>query len=29
MFEAPQRVADLIVSFVDRYATPPPNQAFG
>ena len=27
MFEAPQRVADLIVSFVDRYATPPPHQA--
>jgi len=23
MFEAPQRVADLIVEFVDRYATPP------
>lgn len=29
MFEAPQRVADLIVNFVDRYATPPPHQAFG
>jgi hypothetical protein len=27
MFEAPQRVADLIVSFVDRYATPPPHKA--
>jgi len=29
MFEAPQRVADLIVSFVDRYATPPPHKAIG
>jgi pimeloyl-ACP methyl ester carboxylesterase len=27
MFEAPQRVADLILSFVDRYATPPPHKA--
>ena len=25
MFEAPRRVADLIVEFVDRYATPPPK----
>ena len=29
MFEAPQRVADLIVSFVDRYAPPPPHKATG
>ena len=29
MFEAPRRVADLIVGFVDRYATPPPNKATG
>jgi pimeloyl-ACP methyl ester carboxylesterase len=29
MFEAPQRVADLVVSFVDRYATPPPHKAIG
>jgi pimeloyl-ACP methyl ester carboxylesterase len=29
MFEAPNRVADLIVGFVDRYATPPPHQAIG
>jgi pimeloyl-ACP methyl ester carboxylesterase len=29
MFEAPQRVADLIVGFVDRYATPPPHKAIG
>ena len=29
MFEAPQRVADLIVGFVDRYATPPPRKAIG
>jgi pimeloyl-ACP methyl ester carboxylesterase len=29
MFEAPQRVADLIVGFVDRYATPPPKKAIG
>jgi hypothetical protein len=28
MFEAPRRVADLIVGFVDRYATPP-HQAIG
>jgi pimeloyl-ACP methyl ester carboxylesterase len=27
MFEAPQQVADLILSFVDRYATPPPHKA--
>jgi pimeloyl-ACP methyl ester carboxylesterase len=27
MFEAPRRVADLIVGFVDRYATPPPHKA--
>jgi pimeloyl-ACP methyl ester carboxylesterase len=27
MFEAPQRVADLIVGFVDRYASPPPRKA--
>jgi pimeloyl-ACP methyl ester carboxylesterase len=29
MFEAPRRVADLIVGFVDRYATPPPRKAIG
>jgi pimeloyl-ACP methyl ester carboxylesterase len=29
MFEAPHRVADLIVGFVDRYATPPPHKAIG
>ncbi len=29
MFEAPRRIADLIVSFVDRYATPPPKTATG
>jgi pimeloyl-ACP methyl ester carboxylesterase len=29
MFEAPQRVADLIIDFVDRYATPPPHKATG
>jgi pimeloyl-ACP methyl ester carboxylesterase len=29
MFEAPQRVADVILGFVDRYATPPPQQALG
>jgi pimeloyl-ACP methyl ester carboxylesterase len=29
MFEAPQRVADVIVEFVDRYATPPPHKAIG
>jgi pimeloyl-ACP methyl ester carboxylesterase len=29
MFEAPRRVADLIVEFVDRYATPPPHKAIG
>jgi pimeloyl-ACP methyl ester carboxylesterase len=29
MFEAPRRVADLIVGFVDRYATPPPHKAIG
>jgi pimeloyl-ACP methyl ester carboxylesterase len=29
MFEAPRRVADLIVGFVDRYATPPPKKATG
>jgi pimeloyl-ACP methyl ester carboxylesterase len=28
MFEAPQRIADLIVGFVDRYA-PPPRKAIG
>ncbi|WP_197518555.1 alpha/beta fold hydrolase [Mycobacterium sp. ACS1612] len=27
MFEAPQRIADLIVDFVDRYASPPPREA--
>jgi pimeloyl-ACP methyl ester carboxylesterase len=29
MFEAPNRIADLIVEFVDRYATPPPHKAIG
>jgi pimeloyl-ACP methyl ester carboxylesterase len=29
MFEAPQRVADVIVDFVDRYATPLPKTATG
>ena len=29
MFEAPRRVADMIVGFVDRYATPPPQKAIG
>jgi pimeloyl-ACP methyl ester carboxylesterase len=29
MFEAPRRVADLIVGFADRYATPPPHKAIG
>jgi pimeloyl-ACP methyl ester carboxylesterase len=29
MFEAPARIADLIVDFVDGYATPPPKQAIG
>jgi len=29
MYEAPRRVADLIVGFVDRYATPPPRKAIG
>jgi pimeloyl-ACP methyl ester carboxylesterase len=29
MFEAPRRVADLIVGWVDRYATPPPKTATG
>jgi pimeloyl-ACP methyl ester carboxylesterase len=29
MFEAPQRIADLIVEFTDRYATPPPQAALG
>jgi pimeloyl-ACP methyl ester carboxylesterase len=29
MYEAPQRIADLIVGFVDRYATPPPRKAIG
>jgi len=29
MFEAPERIADLIVDFVDRYATPPPHTAIG
>jgi pimeloyl-ACP methyl ester carboxylesterase len=28
MFEAPRRVADLIVGFADRYATPP-HKAIG
>ena len=27
MFEAPNRVADLITGFVDRYASPPPQSA--
>jgi pimeloyl-ACP methyl ester carboxylesterase len=29
MFEAPQRVADVIVDFIDRYATAPPTTATG
>ncbi|MCT7660783.1 alpha/beta fold hydrolase [Mycobacterium deserti] len=29
MFEAPRRVADLIVGFTDRYASPPPKTATG
>ncbi|KUI45185.1 hydrolase [Mycobacterium sp. IS-1590] len=29
MFEAPQRVADLIVEFVDRHAAPPSREALG
>jgi pimeloyl-ACP methyl ester carboxylesterase len=29
MFEAPKRIADLIVDFTDRYASPPPNKATG
>jgi pimeloyl-ACP methyl ester carboxylesterase len=29
MFEAPHSVADVIVGFVDRYATPPPHKAIG
>lgn len=29
MFEAPQRVANLIVDFVDRHAAPPPREALG
>ena len=29
MFEAPRRVADLIIEFTDRYATPPPHTAIG
>jgi pimeloyl-ACP methyl ester carboxylesterase len=29
MFEAPRRIADLIVGFADRYATPPPRKAIG
>ncbi|BBY43846.1 alpha/beta hydrolase [Mycolicibacterium celeriflavum] len=29
MFEAPQRVADVILEFVDRYATPQPREALG
>jgi pimeloyl-ACP methyl ester carboxylesterase len=29
MFEAPRRVADLIVEFVDRYAAQPPHKAIG
>ena len=29
MFEAPRRIADVIVGFVDRYATPPPQSALG
>jgi len=29
MYEAPQRVADLVVEFVDGYAAPPPRAALG
>ncbi|MEO3760688.1 alpha/beta hydrolase [Mycobacterium sp. B14F4] len=29
MFEAPRQIADVIVGFVDRYATPPPATALG
>jgi hypothetical protein len=29
MFEAPRRIADLIVDFTDRYATPPGHEALG
>ncbi|MDT7721301.1 MAG: hypothetical protein QOE94_2312 [Mycobacterium sp.] len=29
MFEAPRKVADLIVGFVDRYAAQPPHEAIG
>lgn len=29
MYEAPQRIADLIVEFVDGYAAPPPREALG
>jgi pimeloyl-ACP methyl ester carboxylesterase len=29
MFEAPRRIADLIVDFVDRYAKQPPHKAIG
>jgi pimeloyl-ACP methyl ester carboxylesterase len=29
MFEAPDRIADLIVEFVDRHAAPPPQEALG
>ncbi|ULE33712.1 alpha/beta fold hydrolase [Mycobacterium sp. IDR2000157661] len=29
MFEAPRRIADVIVEFVDRYATSPPQTALG
>ena len=29
MFEAPNRIADLIVEFVDGYATPPKTKATG
>lgn len=29
MFEAPDRIARLIVDFVDQHATPPPHQALG
>jgi pimeloyl-ACP methyl ester carboxylesterase len=29
MFEAPRRVADVIVDFVDRYAAQPPHKAIG
>jgi pimeloyl-ACP methyl ester carboxylesterase len=29
MFEAPRRVADLIVNFTDRYAKQPPHEAIG